>query len=185
MKIDMVGKLKEKIKLQEELIANPEASEWAKQAAQSNLKSYKFRLQVLEKSDMNKAINDMSAILSHTHAIDEKYECRSVKFMYWLSEFVGRFSPKAGEKIRKYTVKEIHAPVCSIVSSPRQELPPMPEHTDPKWNELYAENQRQKEELKRLAQITGDWLDYKPTRVELFKERIRIYVNKKLSKEIK
>lgn len=178
MKIDMIGQTKEKIKECEERIANPETSEWLRQAAQATLKRYQFRLQVLEKSDMNKTIDDMKAIMSHTKAIEQKYECRSVKFMFKFSEFMGRFSPKLGEKIKKYTVKEIHAPVCSIVSGTKPELLPMPNHSVPN-DALVDRREQELAELNRLYALTGEWLSYKPTRMELFKERIRTYINKK------
>ena len=179
MKIDIIGQTKEKIKECEERIANPETSEWTRQAAQANLNRYQFRLQVLEKSDMDKTVNDMKAIMSHTKAIEQKYECRSVKFMFKFSEFVGRFSPKLGEKIKKYAVNEIHAPVCSIVAGTKPELLPMPVHSTP--NEALARKEQEIAELKRLASVTGEWLSYKPSRMELFKERFRTYINKKLS----
>jgi hypothetical protein len=179
MKIDMIGQTKEKIKECEERIANPETSEWSRQNAQASLKRYQFKLQVLEKSDMDKTVNDMKAIMSHTKAIEQKYECRSVKFMFWFSEFVGRFSPKLGEKIKKYAVKEIHAPVCSIVSGTKPELLPMPNHSVP--NDALVRKEQEIAELKRLSALTGEWLSYKPTRMELFKERIRTYINKKLT----
>jgi len=136
--------------------------EWAEKA----LASSKKRLEILEKSDLDKTANEMKAILSHAKAVEEKYECRSVKGMFWLARFASFFSKSLGQRIQNYTVKEIHAPVCSIVSSPKPELPPMPVVED---SEMVLRKQRAVEELKKFQSLTQDWMTYKPSRWELFK----------------
>ena len=161
--------MRERVKLLEDILADPNKSEWAKDYARPSLKSAKMQLEILEKSDIDTIKNDMKAIKSHINAVEEKYECRSVKGMFWLARFVSYFSKTLGEKIQNYTVKEIHAPVCSIVSSPRPELPPMPSHTTPEEQERMLRKQREIEELKRLQAVTQDWMMYKPSRWELFK----------------
>ena len=161
-----IEKMRERVKLLEDILADPNKSEWAKDYARPSLKSAKMQLEILEKSDIDTIKNDMKAIMSHTKAVEEKYECRSVKGMFWLARFVSFFSKTMGEKIQNYTVKEIHAPVCSIVSSPRPELPPMPVAED---NEMVLRKQREVKELKRLQAVTQEWMMYKPSRWELFK----------------
>lgn len=164
-----IEKVRERIKTLEETIANPNALEYFREQARISLKSAKMQLEILEKSDIDTIKNDMKAIMSHTKAVEEKYECRSVKGMFWLARFVSFFSKTLGQKIQNYTVKEIHAPVCSIVSSPRPELPPMPSYTTPEEQERILRKQREIEELRRLQTLTQEWMTYKPTRWELFK----------------
>ena len=175
----VIDNTKEKIKQLEESLASADNG-WRRDDIIKALDSYKKKLRVLETSDINKVAADMKIIMSHTKAIEDKYACRSVKFMFWLAEL--RIMPKgAANWIKEYTINKINAPVCSIVASPKPELAPMPGYMDPVASEREAQRKAEREELLKFRDITNRYLDAKPTRWEKTKFKIRTYVNKKLA----
>lgn len=120
----------------------------------------KERLQKLLTLDVEAAAIDMKAILSHTHAIEDKYKCRSVRFMFWLADFVEqRISLKLGKMIANYTVTKIHAPVCSIVAGSKPDLPPMPKHGTKEEFARLERAQREREEWERWRDISVNYLE--------------------------
>ena len=128
----------------------------------------KTKLKILETehAKLDNVSKDMVAIMSHTRAVEDKYNCRSVKFMFW---FAGIMPKSIGNSIRNHVVSKINAPVCSIVGNPKQELPPMPQES-PIWRrEWEARQVREREQDKRVAAIWTDWYNLlqehnKPTR---------------------
>jgi hypothetical protein len=149
-------------------------------AIEKNLESAKRHLSILKSDDLEKVANDMKIIMSHTQAIEDKYACRSVKFMFWLASV--RAMPKGlATWIKEYTINKINAPVCSIVASPKPELEPMPGYINPHEEARVAFERQQREELIKFRNIWVDYAEHKPTRIERFKESLRIKVNKVLA----
>ena len=109
----------------------------------------------------------MKAILSHTRAIDEKYNCTSVKFMHRFADFLEkRVSTSLATKIRKYTTYNIHSPVCSIIAGKKPELLPMPQYGSVLFNRYQANI----EEMKRFQEISINYLEKLPS----FREKLLI-----------
>jgi hypothetical protein len=134
---------------------------------------YKRKLSILEQEDIEKSSKEMMAILSHTHAIDDKYNCRSVKFMFRVADFVEKYiSVVLGKLIAKYTVEKIHAPICSIVAGSKPELPPMPVHSD---------NKARDNEMEKFLNISVNLLEKPLT----FRERAYINYNRYVRKLLK
>jgi hypothetical protein len=169
----VIKQTKEKIEHLEELLNNPETSEFQKEHLPKTIASYKRKLEILENhtEDLDKVRDDMKIIMSHTNAIDDKYNCRTVKFMFRLADFLEKYiSVSMGKWIANYTVHNIHAPVCSIVAGTKPELPPMPQYSDPIESKYEEWRKGQDAEMQRFRQITVDFLEKPPT----FKERIQI-----------
>lgn len=170
----MIEQTKEKIKQIEDTLAG-EVSDTYRQDAKINLERYRKRLLILEQGDLEKIAADMKIILQHTHAVEDKYNCRSVKFMFWLADKLDRVGlNRLAKWARDYTVHEIHAPVCSIVSSPRPELPPMPEHMTSIQRESEELRRKEMAELKKYREIWARYAEYEPTRWEMFKYRLTL-----------
>lgn len=166
---------KEKLKELETALEDPANNDWQRESITNRIAEYKRKIEVVENMELDKVSADMKAILSHTHAIDEKYECRSVKFMFRVAEFVEKYLSFAlGKKIAEYTVKKIHAPVCSIVAGSKPELPPMPQYSDPSagWYEEWR--RAQDEEMKKFRTISVNFLEKPPT----LREKISIKYSK-------
>lgn len=147
----------------------------------SRIASEKNRLRIYESSDLDKVVNDMKIIRDHVQAVETKYECRSVKFMYRFAGFVNRHISKSlSEKILNYTVTEIHAPVCSIIAGSKPELQPMPEYyaADPAERDLVAWHASQATEMKKFQNISHNYY----TKPATFYERTRIKARKIFSK---
>ena len=179
----MIENTKEKIKQLEESLANSTENDWRHDDIVKALASYKQKLRVLESSDIDKVAADMKIIMSHTQTVDEKYNCRSVKMMFAIADFLDKprcFSKSLATWIREYTINKINAPVCSIVSSPKPELAPMPGYMDPVASEMEAHRKAEREELLKFRSITNRLYE-QPTRMERFKERIRLKINKVLA----
>jgi hypothetical protein len=173
----VIEQTKLKIKELEELLENPETGDYQKECLPKTIQSYKNRLEVLEghEEDLAKVSNDMKAILSHTHAIEDKYNCRTVKFMFKLADFVeNHISLALGKWIADYTVHNIHAPVCSIVAGSKPELPPMPQYYDLLSGNREAWRKAQQAEMKRLREISINFLEKPPT----FREQMAINYTK-------
>lgn len=173
----VIEQTKLKIKELEELLENPETRDYQKECLPKTIQSYKNRLEVLEghEEDLAKVSNDMKAILSHTHAIEDKYNCRTVKFMFKLADFVeNHISLALGKWIAEYTVRKIHAPVCSIVAGSKPELPPMPVYSDPAETARSARRKAQEAEMKRFREISINFLEKPPT----FREQMAINYTK-------
>ena len=85
------------------------------------------RLTVLQNQDLTAVVHDMKIISEHVKAVEQKYECRTVKFLYAVAEFFEKPRSKTiADKIRNYTLTKINAPVCSITGNSKPELEPMP-----------------------------------------------------------
>lgn len=182
----VIEQTKEKIKELEELLDNPETGDYQREHLPKSIQSYKRKLEILEKNeeDLLKVKDDMKVILSHTHAIDDKYNCRTVKFMFWLADFTEKYiSFPLGKGIANYTVRKIHAPVCSVFGNAKPDLPPMPVYSDPVASAREAWRRQQDEEMKKFREISINFLESPPT----FKERIQIkyqrFIKKLLLKE--
>ena len=166
---------KEKIKQIEEMMKDPETSDTYREYAKVNLERYRNQLSIWENSNLDQIAADMKVILQHTSAVEDKYNCRSVKFMFWLADKLDKVGLNSlASKARNYTVHEIHAPVCSIVSSQRPELPPMPEHMTSIQRESEEFRRKEMAELKKYRDIWSNYADYQPTRWEMFKYRLSL-----------
>lgn len=177
----VIEKTKEKIKELEDLLENPETNDYQREHLPKTIQSYKNRLEILEghEEDLEKVSNDMKAILSHTRAIDDKYNCRTVKFMFKLADFVEKYiSLGLGKWIAEYTVKKIHAPVCSIVAGSKPELPPMPMHGTKAEFDREERRQRDYEEWLKWRSISVDFLEKPPTRREKIVLMYRNFIKK-------
>jgi hypothetical protein len=185
----VIDQTKEKIKqLEDRLVAakfDGNTDQWyGIPAIEKSLEAQRRKLDILEKSNLEKITADMKIIMSHTNAVDEKYNCRSVKMMFAIADFLDKprhVSKSLAKWIREYTINKINAPVCSIVASPKPELEPMPGYMDPIANEMEAFRKAQREELLKFRAIWVDYAEHKPTRMERIKERIRVKVNKVLA----
>lgn len=171
------------ISLEEQMkeLGDADKNDWHYINVKKSLDSYKRKMLILEDTKtLEMAKSDMKIIMQHTKAVDDKYNCRSVRFMFWLAGL--RYMPKGmANTIREYTVNKINAPVCSIVASPKPELPPMPRHMTSLERDMEERHRLEREELMRFRNIAMNYLDYKPTRWESFKERLRVRINKALS----
>ena len=176
----MVEDTKKKIEVLEEQLEQIEGTtDWRLDDVKKSLKSYRNKLRVLEdKKTLELAVNDMKIITQHTKAIEDKYNCRSVKFMFWLAD---RMPKNLATRIREYTINKINAPVCSIAGGPKPELPAMPSHVTSIEREREERVRKEREELLKFRSIAVGYLDYKPSRWERTKEKIRTYVNKVLA----
>lgn len=173
----VIEQTKEKIKQLESDIAFLDATHWRHDDVVKSLASYKKRLVVLENSDMDKVAADMKIIMSHTNAVDDKYNCRSVKAMFAIADFLDKprcFSKSLAKWIREYTINKINAPVCSIVASPKPELAPMPGYIDPVANEREERYRRERAELIKYRDLWVNYAEAKPT----LKERMKLKVHK-------
>lgn len=166
----------DKIEQLETQLAKTPENHWSRKGLIDNIEDYKRKLLILEKTDIDKVSADMKAILSHTHAIEDKYKCRSVKVMMWLSEFTKKhISIVLGEKIADYTMHKIHAPVCSIVAGKKQDLPPMPQYaTD-------GEIARDKEKRANLEQFRK----WREASARMNEEWIKDQTDRSLARRIK
>ena len=170
----MLEKTKEKIKELEKQLEenNLQPNKYVKEAIETKLARLRTRLKVLENNDMDKAAADMKAILSHTIAVEDKYKCRSVKFMFRVVEFLDKHISKSlAEKLRNYTIHEIHAPVCSIVGNPKPELEPMPKCNDPK-SKIEAAHEKEIADFKKYRDLWVGYIETKPSRWERVKAKI-------------
>jgi hypothetical protein len=181
MSVSLYENTKSRITKLEQQLKETDVSNWNYNHLQTTLNAYKQKLLILQDSKtLEKAKADMKIIMQHTQAIEDKYNCRSVRFMFWLADL--RIMPKGlSDKIRSYTINKINAPVCSIAGGPKPELPPMPKHMGILHFGYEERRRREREEILKYRAITMAYLDYKPTRWEAAKERLRVYINKKLS----
>lgn len=146
-------------------------------AIEKNIESCKRSLDILNSDELKKATADMKIILSHTNAVDDKYNCRSVKAMFAIADFLDKprcFSKSLATWIREYTINKINAPVCSIVSSPKPELAPMPGYMDPVATEREERYRKERAELIKYRDLWVNYAEAKPT----FKERMKLKVYK-------
>lgn len=171
----MIENTKEKIKQIEDTLAG-DVSDTYRQDAKVNLERYRKQLMILEQGNLDQIAADMKVILQHTHAVEDKYNCRSVRFMFWLADKLDQIGLNSlAKSARTYTIKEVHAPVCSIVSSgPRPELPPMPEHMTSIEREAEEYRRKERAELLKFREISLQWIEYKPTRWEMIKYRFSL-----------
>lgn len=169
---------KEKIvELEKRLKDVPDDSlfKYEKEGLEDALKSYKNRLFVLESDALKQAKADMTIIMQHQKQIDDKYDCRTVKFMFWLADKLDRIGLNSlAKSARNYTVKEINAPVCSITGGPKPELPPMPQHMTSVQREIEEHRRKERAELLKYREIWNNYAEYKPTRWEMFKYRLSL-----------
>lgn len=141
----------------------------------SNAKQKLAKLEKLDAEGLDKVAADMKIILNHTTAVEDKYKCRSVKFMFSIVEFLDKHISKSlAKKLRNYTITKIHAPVCSIVGNSKPELEPMPvEYDYPITDYLRETHQRELAELKKYRDLWVDYAYAKPSRWERFKGKFK------------
>lgn len=170
---------KEKLKELETILEDPSTNDWQRENILKRIEEYKHKIEIISTMELDKASADMKAILSHTHAIEDKYQCRSVKFMFRVADFVEKYiSIGLGKKIASYAVNKIHAPVCSIVAGSKPELPPMPKHGTKEEFERLDRQRRERAELLKWREISLNLLEKPPT----FKENLTIKYNKFIRK---
>jgi hypothetical protein len=86
-----------------------------------------FRLRTSTDADFQVLVHDMKVISEHVNLVNEKYECRTVKFLCAVADFFEKpRSKKIADSIRNYVTNKINAPVCSITGNPKPALEPMP-----------------------------------------------------------
>lgn len=93
--------------------------------AKDEVKKY----QKLELAGFDKIAAEMKIIKSHMKAVDDKYNCRSVKFLYSVADFFDKPRSKSlAKNIREYVNHKINAPVCSIMGNKKPIIDDMPTH---------------------------------------------------------
>lgn len=143
----------------------------------NNAKQKLAKLEKLDAEGLDKVAADMKIILKHTTAVEDKYNCRSVKFMFSTVEFLdNHISKSLAEKLRNYIITKIHAPVCSIVGNSKPELEPMPVEYEYHLitDDLRETRQRELAELKKYRDLWVDYAYAKPsTKWERFKGKFK------------
>ena len=136
------------------------------------------KLEKLEAEGLEKVAADMKTILSHTNAVANKYECRSVKFMFKVVEFLdNRISKSLAEKLRNYTINKIHAPVCAVVAGKKPELDPMPNYVNPTADGLAAARLKELSDLKKYRDLWVAYENSKPSSWERIKNKFKAFKN--------
>ena len=114
------------------------------------------RLRTSTDADYQAIVHDMKIISEHVKAVEQKYECRTVKFLCAVAEFFEKPRSKTiADKIRNYMLTKINAPVCSITGNPKPNLEPMPAspYADEYVNYRNANKEKEMDEWHRLQKI--------------------------------
>lgn len=114
------------------------------------------RLRTSTDADYQAIVHDMKIISEHVKAVEQKYECRTVKFLCAVAEFFEKPRSKTiADKIRNYMLTKINAPVCSITGNPKPNLEPMPAspYADEYVNYRNAKKEKEMDEWHRLQKI--------------------------------
>lgn len=179
----LLEKAKEKVKKLEEELTDPELKEHQKTWREELLLKEKADVQkyeAMEARDLDKWAREMKTISGHIKVVEDKYSCRTVKFMFGLADFFDKprtISKFLAKSIREYTITKINAPVCSIIGSPKPELPPMPHH-DGSEEERRAEMLRKdREELIKFRNLSVSYLETKPSNWDRIKAKINAFKN--------
>jgi hypothetical protein len=178
----LLEKAKDKVKKLEEELKDPDLKEHQKPLLEAQLLKEQAEVVKLEKfTDFEKVAAEMKIINNHVKAVDDKYNCRTVKFMFAVADFFDKprsISKSLAKRIREYTITKINAPVCSIAGSPKPELPPMPNHGGtPVDAALIEQRRRDREELVKFRDISVKYLEAKPTRWDRIKAKINAVKN--------
>ena len=113
------------------------------------------RVQKYEKLEKNgnfeKITAEMKIIRNHVKAVDDKYNCKTVKFSYSVADFFDKISltKPLAKRIREYIVNKINAPVCSILGNDKPEMEPMPTYGSDD-----SDNMKMKKDLKKWANLS-------------------------------
>lgn len=180
----LLEKAKDKVKKLEEELKNPELTESQKKWREEQLLKETAEVkkyEAMKDRDLDKWAVEMKAITGHINAVEDKYNCRTVKFMFAVADFFDKprtISKSLAKIIREYTITKINAPVCSITGSPKPELPPMPNHGGtPVDAALIEQRRRDREELLKFRDISVKYLEAKPTRWDRIKAKINAVKN--------
>jgi len=114
------------------------------------------RLRTSTDEDYQAIVHDMKIISEHVKAVEQKYECRTVKFLCAVAEFFEKPRSKTiADKIRNYMLTKINAPVCSITGNPKPNLEPMPAspYADEYINYRNAKKEKEMDDWHRLQKI--------------------------------
>jgi|688.fasta_scaffold11717_3 hypothetical protein len=180
----LLKKAKEKVKKLEEELKGADISDAWKESLEEQLikaKAEVEKFKSLELQNLEQIASEMKVIKGHIKAVDDKYECRTVKFMFAVADFFDRprsISKSLAKNIREYTITKINAPVCSIVGSPKPELPPMPQHGGIPENTVYLEQRRKdREEMVKFRNISVNYLEAKPSKLDRIKAKVNAFKN--------
>ena len=113
------------------------------------------RLTVLQNQDLTAVVHDMKIISEHVKAVEQKYECRTVKFLCAVAEFFEKPRSHAiATKIRNHITNKINAPVCSIIGNQKSVKEPMPISTYA--NDYELKRQQELEYFERLKDLVRE-----------------------------
>jgi hypothetical protein len=179
----LLEKAKDKVKKLEEELKDPDLKEHHKPLLEAQLLKEQAEVkkyEAMKDRDLDKWAVEMKAITGHINAVEDKYNCRTVKFMFAVADFFDKprsISKSLAKNIREYTITKINAPVCSIAGSPKPELRPMPHHHG-SVEERNLERQRiDREELMKFRDLSVSYLEAKPSRWDRIKAKIDAFKN--------
>ncbi len=113
------------------------------------------RLKILTDENFNKVVDEMKIINTHIHLVEDKYNCRTVKWLFSISDFLENklgFNNIA-KKIRSHVTTKIHAPVCSIIGNTQVDVPPMPVATISDYDKTVIEQAAVVNDMKRYRDL--------------------------------
>ena len=177
----LLTKAREKVKKLEEELKGEDLKDFEKGILNAKLGKAKAEVekyQKLELMDLDKIATEMKIIKSHVKAVDDKYNCRTVKALFGLADFFDKLSvtKPLANNIREYTMHKINAPVCSIVGSPKPELEPMPSHTTAIEASVAEWRRKNLEELMKFRDISTSYLESKkPSKLSQLKAKINAF----------
>ena len=174
----LLTQAREQVKKLEEQLKSEDLKDFDKQILDKRLikaKAEVEKYQKLELMDLDKIAAEMKIIKSHVKAVDDKYNCRTVKALFALAEFFDKprsISKSFAKSIREYTMHKINAPVCSITGSPKPDIGDMPSYTNPVEAERLETWRRDREEIMKFRDISVNYLESKPTKFDRIKSKI-------------
>ena len=175
----LLEKAKEKVKKLEEELKGEDLKDLEKDILNAKLTKSKAEVekyQKLELMDLDKVAADMKIIRNHVKAVDDKYNCKTVKFSYKVADFFDKFSltKPLAKRIRNYVVTKVNAPVCSILGNEKQDLGEMPSYTDPVELERLEYERKNLEELLKFRNITVNYFENKDKLTFIDKVKFKI-----------
>jgi len=177
----LLEKARTKVRKLEEELEREDLKDGRKQILDEQLGKAKEEVkkyQKLELMDLDKIATEMKIIKGHIKAVDDKYNCRTVKFMLAVADFLDKprsISKSLAKGIRDYITTKINAPVCSIAGSPKPVLEPMPSHVGPKDASDAEWRRKELEELMKFRDISSNYLESKPSRLDRLKAKLNAF----------
>ena len=174
----LLEKAREKVKKIKEELKDYDISDSWKECLEAQLVNAEKEVEKLEKyTDFDKVAAEMKIINNHVKAVDDKYNCKTVKFLYSIADFFDNLSltKPLATKIREYIVTKINAPVCSILGNERPELGEMPKHMTPAEDSYIEWKRRDREELSKFRDISVKYFETKDkmTFIDKVRQKLR------------